>query len=84
MRDRLLQRWVETLETNLSQEVKVACYLSAEFLMGPQLENNLVNLGIQTEAREAAQALGKGLDDILAHEKEPGLGNGGPLPENFS
>ena len=77
VRDRLLQRWAETLETNLSQEVKVACYLSAEFLMGPQLENNLVNLGIQNEAREAAQALGKDLDDILAHEEEPGLGNGG-------
>ncbi|MBL0057817.1 MAG: glycogen/starch/alpha-glucan phosphorylase [Elusimicrobia bacterium] len=77
VRDRLLQRWADTLETYLAQDVKVACYLSAEFLMGPQLENNLVNLGIQIEAREAAEALGKSLDEILAHEEEPGLGNGG-------
>ena len=45
VRDRLQQRWAETLENYLARDVKVACYLSAEFLMGPQLENNLVNLG---------------------------------------
>ena len=77
MRDRLQQRWAETLENYLARDVKVACYLSAEFLMGPQLENNLVNLGIQAEAREAAEALGLTLDEVLAHEEEPGLGNGG-------
>lgn len=77
VRDRLLQRWAETLETYLAQNVKIVCYLSAEFLMGPQLENNLVNLDMQNEAREAALALGKSLEEILAHEEEPGLGNGG-------
>ena len=56
---------------------RVACYLSAEFLIGPQLGNNLVNLGIEAEARAAMQALGQDLDALLALEEEPGLGNGG-------
>jgi starch phosphorylase len=57
--------------------VKVACYLSAEFLIGPQLGNNLVNLGIQASAREALAALDQDLDALVALEEEPGLGNGG-------
>jgi starch phosphorylase len=77
VRDHLLERWASTLETYLAHDVKVACYLSAEFLMGPQLANNLVNLGITAEAREAVSALGLDLDELLAQEEEPGLGNGG-------
>ncbi len=77
VRDRLLARWVETARTYVGQEVKVACYLSAEFLIGPQLGNNLVNLGIEAEAREAMQALGQDLDKLAGLEEEPGLGNGG-------
>ena len=56
---------------------KVTCYLSAEFLMGPQLGSNLLNLGIEDAARAALAALGQDLDDVLACEEEPGLGNGG-------
>ncbi len=77
VRDRLLRHWVNTIAAYLNQDVKVACYLSAEFLMGPQLGNNLVNLGITAEVREAVSALGLDLDELLAHEEEPGLGNGG-------
>ncbi len=77
VRDILLARWVETARTHAGHEVKVACYLSAEFLIGPQLCNNLVNLGIEAEAREAMQALGQDLDKLAALEEEPGLGNGG-------
>ena len=55
----------------------MTCYLSAEFLMGPQLGNNLLNLGIEDEARAALAELGQDLDEILACEEEPGLGNGG-------
>jgi starch phosphorylase len=77
VRDRLLARWVGTVQIYAAQDVKVACYLSAEFLMGPQLGNNLVNLGIETSAREAMRALGQDLDALLALEEEPGLGNGG-------
>ncbi|SAK62169.1 glycogen phosphorylase family protein [Caballeronia terrestris] len=77
VRDRMLARWVATVQTYAAREVRVACYLSAEFLIGPQLGNNIVNLGIEANAREAMQALGQDLDTLLALEEEPGLGNGG-------
>lgn len=35
VRDRLLQRWIKTVETWLQRDVKIVCYLSAEFLLGP-------------------------------------------------
>ena len=56
---------------------KEVAYLSAEFLVGPQLNNNLFNLGIQEEAKEAVKNFGYQLEDILEHAEEPGLGNGG-------
>ena len=77
VRDRLLERWVSTTKAYTAPDVKVACYLSAEFLIGPQLGNNLVNLGIEQNAREAMHALGQDLDALLELEEEPGLGNGG-------
>lgn len=77
VRDRLVQRWISTAEAYLGQPSRTVAYLSAEFLMGPHLGNNLVNLGILDEVREAMTELGLNLDDILAQEEEPGLGNGG-------
>ena len=77
VRDRLLARWVRTAETYAARDVKVACYLSAEFLIGPQLGNNLMSLGIEDAAREAMRALDQDLDALLTIEEEPGLGNGG-------
>ncbi len=77
VRDRMLARWAATFETYAAQELRVACYLSAEFLIGPQLGNNLVNLGIEDNARAAMRSLGQDLDSLLALEEEPGLGNGG-------
>jgi len=77
VRDRMLDRWVGTVQTHATSQVKVACYLSAEFLMGPQLGNNLINLGIEASARAAMRALGQDLDMLLELEEEPGLGNGG-------
>src|SRR5262245_31620761 len=77
VRDRMLARWVSTVQAYAAQPVKVVCYLSAEFLIGPQLGNNLINLGIETNVREALGSLGQDLDALLAIEEEPGLGNGG-------
>ncbi|MFL9963395.1 glycogen/starch/alpha-glucan phosphorylase [Paraburkholderia sediminicola] len=77
VRDRMLGRWAATIEGYASRELRVACYLSAEFLIGPQLGNNLVNLGIEADTRAAIQSLGQDLDTLLAIEEEPGLGNGG-------
>ena len=77
VRARLLHRWVQTVQTYSEQDVKVVAYLSAEFLTGPHLGNNLANLGIEAAARQAAKELGLDLDQLLEHEEEPGLGNGG-------
>jgi starch phosphorylase len=77
VRDRMLARWAATFQTYAERELRVTCYFSAEFLIGPQLGNNLVNLGIEANARAAMQALGQDLDALLAIEEEPGLGNGG-------
>ncbi|VXB10107.1 glycogen phosphorylase [Burkholderia sp. 8Y] len=77
VRDRMLARWAASTRMYAAKDVKVACYLSAEFLIGPQLGNNLLSLGMQDEAREAMDALGQNLDALLSTEEEPGLGNGG-------
>ncbi|MDM0036795.1 glycogen/starch/alpha-glucan phosphorylase [Variovorax sp. J22P271] len=77
VRDRLLARWVDTMQTDRVRDARVVCYLSAEFLIGPQLGNNLINLGIEAQARAAMRALGQDLDAVMALEEEPGLGNGG-------
>jgi starch phosphorylase len=77
VRDRMQRRWIATTETYFDLGSKVACYLSAEFLMGPHLGNNLVNLNIEQEAREAMAGLGQDFGTVLACEEEPGLGNGG-------
>lgn len=77
IRDRLLDRWIKTVRTLLRRDVRVVSYLSAEFLIGPQLGNNLVNLGMNEQVRQATEELGLDLDGLLDQEEEPGLGNGG-------
>ena len=77
VRDRLLQNWVDTAETYTAQGVRTAAYLSAEYLLGPHLDNNLVNLGMREEAEQACRELGLNLEELIANEPEPGLGNGG-------
>lgn len=77
VRDRMMHRWISTAETYTSHGSRTVAYLSAEFLMGPQLGNNLVSLGMLEQVREALADLGFDLDDLLECEDEPGLGNGG-------
>ncbi len=77
VRDRMQDNRVDSTQTSLDLGSKVTCYLSAEFLMGPQLGANLLNLGIEAAARDALAELGQDLDEVLACEEEPGLGNGG-------
>jgi starch phosphorylase len=77
VRDRVLRNSVRTSNTYFRHASRTAVYLSAEFLIGPQLGKNLVNLGIFDQAAEALAQLGKDLDEVLEQEEEPGLGNGG-------
>jgi starch phosphorylase len=77
VRDRLLNHWVTTAETYYREASRTVSYLSAEYLLGPHLGNNLVNLGLFDQAREAVASLGLNLEELLDQEAEPGLGNGG-------
>jgi starch phosphorylase len=77
VRDRLVERWISTVKNYRAQDVRVVCYLSAEFLTGPHLANNLINLGIYDETEQAMHSLGLDLNALIEQEEEPGLGNGG-------
>jgi starch phosphorylase len=77
VRDRVHKQGVRTMEAAMEQEARVVAYLSAEFLPGPHLANNVLNLGIVEPAREALSAFGLDLDQVIEQEEEPGLGNGG-------
>ncbi len=78
VRDRMLDRWIKTVRTCLMKhDTRAVCYLSAEFLIGPQLGKNLINLGIYDQAREAVEILGLEFGHLIEQEEEPGLGNGG-------
>jgi starch phosphorylase len=77
VRDRLLDRWISTAKTYKQTQSRTVCYLSAEYLLGPHLGMNLLNLGITEQAAQAAEELGLDSEEILEQEEEPGLGNGG-------
>ena len=77
VRDRIVSRWIRTIEAIVKKDVRVVSYLSAEFLMGPHLVNNMINLGIYQQMKEAASQLGLDFEALVEQEEEPGLGNGG-------
>jgi len=77
VRDRLLAQWAKTAHTYYERASRTVCYLSAEFLLGPHLENHLINLGLDDEVRQAVAALGLDFQTLVDQEEEPGLGNGG-------
>ena len=77
VRDRVFDYIVESLDAYGRVNARRVGYLSAEYLPGPHLANNLLNLGITEVTREAVRELGYDLDEIIAQEEEPGLGNGG-------
>ena len=77
IRDRLVQRWAATQQTYHAKKVKRVYYLSAEFLMGRLLTNNLMNLGVYEVAQEALAELGVDINQLVEREADAGLGNGG-------
>ncbi|HSM80713.1 MAG TPA: glycogen/starch/alpha-glucan phosphorylase [Nodosilinea sp.] len=77
VRDRMMQRWLNSTRNYRRAEVRIVTYLSAEFLLGPHLGRNLINLGIVEPVRQAVQESGLDLNQLMAQEEEPGLGNGG-------
>jgi glycogen phosphorylase len=77
VRDRILAHWLTTKEDYAQHNVRAVHYLSAEFLMGPYLASNMLNLGLTDAIRQAATELDLDLDHLIKQEVEPGLGNGG-------
>ena len=77
IRDRMLARMVASESSYKQQRAKTVAYLSAEFLIGPQLANNILNLRLWDNVNEALAGLGLDLETLLDAEREPGLGNGG-------
>jgi len=73
----LMTRWLETMRNQQERQAKTVAYMSAEFLLGRQLDNNLLAADLEDIAREALAGLGIELDDLRDAEVEPGLGNGG-------
>ena len=74
----LLNAVKEMAEDKVTNEGKKKLYyISAEFLIGKLLSNNLINLGIYDEVKEELAAAGKSLAEIEEVELEPSLGNGG-------
>ena len=74
VRDQMMTYHLAPEVCNNNKEI---AYLSAEFLIGPQLGNNLLNLGLEKEAREAVSEYDLTLEQVLDAAEEPGLGNGG-------
>lgn len=77
VRDRLIHRRIKTARTYLEKDAKTVYYLSAEFLIGRLLSNNLINIGLYERVRQALKESGLDLDELMEQEDEPGLGNGG-------
>ncbi len=77
VRDRIMHRWIKQVELWNVPDIRQVSYLSAEFLVGPRLGKDLLNLGISENAHQALAELGLNLDQFVRLEKEPGLGNGG-------
>ncbi len=77
VRDRMVERWLDTQQAYYNENPKRIYYVSMEFLMGRTLENSLVNLGLLGEFREAMNSLGYDLDEFIEQEQDAGLGNGG-------
>ena len=77
IRDRMLEGFISTGKTYKTSNAKTVCYFSAEYLLGPHLANNILNLGLWDNLVQAMLELGLNMETILDYEPEPGLGNGG-------
>lgn len=77
IRDRVMDRFMETQKLHDEKNVKRVYYFSMEFLMGRLLKNNLLNLEIWDPVEEAVRALGLDFERLREEEMDMGLGNGG-------
>ncbi|OHD69648.1 MAG: glycogen phosphorylase [Spirochaetes bacterium RBG_16_49_21] len=77
VRDRLVERWIETQQAYYKHDAKRIYYLSLEFLIGRTLGNSLINTGQYENAYQALMDMGHDLEELREIEWDAGLGNGG-------
>ena len=77
VRHYLQDAWFKTQQDMVNGTTKAVGYLSAEFLMGKQMRNALLNAGMLDQFDEAVESLGFNPQDVIDAEYEPALGNGG-------
>jgi starch phosphorylase len=77
VRDRLIERWIETQQSYYRQKCKRVYYLSLEFLIGRALGNAVINLGLERNVEQAMLELGTSMEELQELEHDAGLGNGG-------
>lgn len=77
VRDRLVERWLDTQQAYYNSDNKRVYYISMEFLPGRTLKNSLINLGMLDDFMEAMSSLGYDFEEICNEEHDAGLGNGG-------
>ncbi len=77
VRDRLMERWIQTQHAYDEAGTRRTYYLSLEFLMGRSLSNAMLNLEIKEDATNGLYKLGLKLEELIEAEHDAGLGNGG-------
>jgi starch phosphorylase len=77
VRDRIIERWIETTKQAYDGQAKRVYYLSLEFLIGRLMRDSFSNIGLFGPMREALASLGVDIDTIAALEPDAALGNGG-------
>ena len=77
IRDRIIHQWDLTRKAQRSKKSKRVYYLSLEFLMGRAMTNNVINLGLEKNVKDALSSLGYDYEELRDQEPDAGLGNGG-------
>ena len=77
IRDRIIHQWDLSRKTQRAKHSKRVYYMSLEFLMGRAMTNNIINLGIEKQVKDALASLGYDYEELADTEPDAGLGNGG-------
>ncbi len=77
VRDRLMERWRRSIESQSENNKKQVFYLSLEFLLGRSLSNAILNLDLEAPVREALKSFASDYEHVESEERDAGLGNGG-------
>ena len=77
VKDVIIDDWLATQKAFDKQDPKMVYYMSMEFLMGRALGNDMIDLKMYKEVKEALEEIGLNLDEIEDQEPDPALGNGG-------